>query len=366
VQIADPSNDPTDLARMAALAKQEGIEEVVIGLTYSVSPVHTDAYYAERAAAMHACADVDRLYLKDPGGLVTVDRLRALAPLFGPAEFHSHGTIGLAGQTYMEAVKLGFTTLHTAVAPLAGGTSQPSAEMTLKNLAATGFSHGLDVEALAVVSDHFRALALEKGLPLGAPADYDAAYYHHQMPGGMVTTMRRQLEELRRPELFEAALEETGRVREEFGWPIMVTPFSQFVGTQAVMNVMNRERYASVPDDVIVYFLGGFGKPPAPPSPWVADRVLSSTRADELRAVEPLSLDGARERFGARISDEELLLRLTMPAEQVDAMRAALPPRRPGPSPMVRLLREVAARPAISYLRVETGEDLVEYRRDAP
>ena len=330
VQIADPMNDPGDLAHMAAIAKGEGVEEVVIGLTYSVSPVHSDAFYAERATAMGACPHVDRLYLKDPGGLVTVERLRELAPLFldgfagRPVELHSHGTIGLAGQTYMEGARLGFGTLHTAVAPVANGTSNPPAETTLRNLEASGFAHGLDVEALAAVSDHFRELALDKRLPLGAPADFDAAYYAHQMPGGMVTTMRRQLEEMRRPELFDAALEETARVRAEFGWPIMVTPFSQFVGTQAVMNVMGGERYATIPDDVIVYFLGHFGAPPAPPDPQVADRVLSLPRAEELRRVEPLSLDGARERLGTRISDEELLLRLTMPAEQVDAMVAAV------------------------------------------
>src|SRR3954451_1718765 len=111
VQIADPMNDPEDLAKMAAIAKREGVEEVVIGLTYSVSPVHTDAFYAERAAAVGACPDVDRVYLKDPGGLVTVERVRELGPLFvecgRPAELHSHGTIGLAGPTYMEGVRLG-------------------------------------------------------------------------------------------------------------------------------------------------------------------------------------------------------------------------------------------------------------------
>src|SRR3954451_12031207 len=168
------------------------------------------------------------------------------------------------------------------------------------------------------------------------------------MPGGTARTILGRRAEMRRPELFEAALEESGRVRAEFGWPIMVTPFSQFVGTQAVMNVMGGERYANIPDDVIVYFLGGFDAPPAPPDPWVAERVLSHPRAQELRAVEPLTLDGARERF-PRVSEEELLLRLTMPAEQVDAMRAALPPRRSDPSPVVRLLREVAARP-IAYV----------------
>jgi oxaloacetate decarboxylase alpha subunit len=382
VQIADPMNDPADLAQMAGIAKAAGVEEVVIGLTYSISPVHTDQFYAERAQAMGACADVDRLYLKDPGGLVSTERLRELAPLFldgfarGPVELHSHGTIGLPGPMYMEGARLGFGTLHTAVGPVSNGTSNPSCETTLRNLEASGFAHALDVEALRAVSEHFRALALDKRLPLGGtPAEYDAAYYTHQMPGGMVTTMRRQLEEMRRPELFDAALEESGRVRAEFGWPIMVTPFSQFVGTQAVMNVMSGERYAQIPDDVIVYFLGHFGQPPAPPDVDVADRVLSSSHAAELRKLEPLTLDGARERYGARISDEELLLRMTMPAEQVDAMVQASrdgdrPPPRLGPhpprDPLVRLLHEVAQRPAIGYLRFEKDGALVEYRRQAP
>jgi len=374
VQIADPMNAAPDLAQMARLAKAEGVEEVVIGLTYSISPVHTDAFYAERTRAMGACPEVDRLYLKDPGGLVDVARLRELAPLFldgfapRPVELHSHGTIGLAPQMYMEGARLGFGTLHTAVAPVANGTSNPAAETTLHNLEATGLAHALDVEALDAMSAHFRALAVDKRLPLGAPAEFDAAYYRHQMPGGMVTTMRRQLTEMRRPELFDAALEECGRVRAEFGWPIMVTPFSQFVGTQAVMNVMDGERYRTIPDDVIVYFLGHFGTPPAPPDPDVADRVLSSSHAAELRAVEPLSLDGARERFGTRISDEELLLRLTMPEEQVDAMvetsrRERPAPPRAGRDPLVRLLDEVARRPSIGYLRFETDDTLVEYRR---
>jgi oxaloacetate decarboxylase alpha subunit len=377
VQIADPMNDADDLRQMAAIAKQEGVEEVVIGLTYSVSPVHTDAFYAERAKAIAESSDVDRLYLKDPGGLVSVERLRELAPLFldgfarGPVELHSHGTIGLAQPMYVEGAKLGFSALHTAVAPVSNGTSNPSCETTLHNLHATGLHHGLDLDALAAMSEHFRALALDKRLPLGAPAEYDAAYYRHQMPGGMVTTMRRQLEEMRRPELFEAALEESGRVRAEFGWPIMVTPFSQFVGTQAVMNVMGGERYATIPDDVIVYFLGHFGQPPAPPDPDVAERVLSLPQAAKLRAVEPLSMEGARARFGAGKSEEELLLRLTMPAEQVDAMVATSRAERPAPQfapsrardPLVRLLHEVSRRRAITYMRLEKGDDLVEYRR---
>ena len=371
-------NDPVALAQIARLAKDEGAEEVVVGLTYSRSPVHDDEHYATRAAAMGECPDVDRLYLKDPGGLVTVERLRELAPLFidgfagrGPVELHSHCTISLAPQAYVEGAQLGFDALHTAVAPMANGTSQPAAETTVRNLEAVGFEHRLDLDALRETSEHFRALAEAKGLPLGRPAEYDATYFLHQVPGGVMTTMSRQLEEMRRPELFDEAIEEITRVRADFGYPIVVTPYAQFLVTQAVFNVMARhrgaERYADVPDEIVRYFLGHFGDPPAPPDPELADRVLSSPRAAELRKLEPLSLEGAREKFGVRISDEELLLRLTMPPDQVDAIGTAAPaPAGNGaaPDPVVRLLRELEARPAVSFLRVEKDDTLVEWRRE--
>jgi oxaloacetate decarboxylase alpha subunit len=373
-QIVDPSNDPDGLIRLARMAREEGVPEVVVGLTYSISPVHTHRYYTERALAVAASPDIDRLYLKDPGGLLTPDAVRELAPAFiaafapRPVELHSHCTIALGPLAYVEGLRAGIRTLHTAVAPVANGTSNPAAETTLRNLEAEGFSHRLDREALAEVSAHFRALALERGLPLGAPAEYDAAYYHHQMPGGMVTTTRRHLEEIRRPELFDAALEEVTRVRAEMGYPIMVTPVSQFVATQAVMNVIDGERWTNVSDEMVRYFLGHFYEPAAPLDPDVQDRVLSRPRAAELRGLEPLSLEGAHERFGERISDEELLLRLTMPEEQVDAMIASRGEERPPPTgrdPLVRLLRELAKREDIGYLRLEKGDDVVEWRRAA-
>jgi oxaloacetate decarboxylase alpha subunit len=378
-QVADPSNDPDRLRRVAVVAREEGVEEIAIALTYSVSDVHTHPYYAERAAALADCAEMDRLYLKDPGGLVTVDAVRELAPHFlgaageRPIELHSHCTIGLAPFVYMEGLRAGFRVLHTAVAPLARGTSNPAAETTLRNLEAEGFSHRLDLDALAVVSAHFRELAHEKGLPVGQPQEYDATYYHHQLAGGMVSTTRRMLEELRRPELFDAALEEVGRVRAEMGYPIIVTPVSQQVATQAVRNVIDDERWSNVSDETIRYFLGHFGDPPAPVDPAVAERVLSRPRAQELGVLEPVSLEGARARFGRGISDEELLLRLTMPGEQVDAIGSPAPARvaprrdsvaeRPDQSPVATLLDEVARRSAITHLRVETDDELVEWRR---
>jgi oxaloacetate decarboxylase (Na+ extruding) subunit alpha len=325
-QIAEPSNDPEALMRLARMAREEGVEEVVVGLTYSISPVHTHAYYLERARAVSGSEDIDRLYLKDPGGLLTTDAVHELIPGFmkaadpRPVELHSHCTISLGPLAYVEGLKAGTRTLHTAVAPVANGTSNPSCENTLHNLEAEGYSHDLDTEALAEVSEHFRNLAQRKDLPLGRPVEYDAAYYRHQMPGGMVTTTKRQLKEIGKPELFDATLEEVTRVRAEMGYPIMVTPVSQFVATQAVMNVIYDERWSKVSNEMIRYFHGHFFEPAAPVDPEIADKVLSMPRAAKLKDVEPLSLEGARERFGGAISDEELLLRLTMSAEQVDAM----------------------------------------------
>jgi oxaloacetate decarboxylase alpha subunit len=369
-QVADPSNDPARLRRLATMAKEEGGEEGVIGLTYSISDVHTHAYYAERAAALAGCADMDRLYLKDPGGLLTSAAVRDLAPHFLQAaggrtvELHSHCTIGLAPLVYVEGLRAGFQVLHTAVAPLARGTSNPAAETTLRDLEAEGCSHALDVTALAEVSGYFRTLARDKGLPVGTPQEFDATYYHHQLAGGMVSTTRRMLEELGRPELFGAVLEEVGRVRAEMGYPIIVTPVSQLVATQAARNVIDGERWANVSDETIRYFLGHYGEPAAPVSPDVADRVLARPRTEDLRGLEPLHLEGARERFGRRISDEELLLRLTMPAEQVDAIGARpAAPARAGRHPVVTLLHELAKRPSVTALRVQKGDDLVVWRR---
>jgi oxaloacetate decarboxylase (Na+ extruding) subunit alpha len=371
-QIADPSNDPARLRRMARVAREEGVEEIVIGLTYSISPVHTHAYYAERAAALADCPDMDRLYLKDPGGLLTPDAVRELAPHFlaaagsRPAELHSHCTIGLAPFVYFEGAQAGFHVLHTAVAPLARGTSNPAAETTLRDLEAAGFSHRLDVDALAEVSAHFRRLGLEKDLPLGEPQEFDATYYHHQLAGGMVSTTRRMLDEQRRPELFDAVLEEVGRVRAEMGYPIIVTPVSQMVATQALRNVVDQERWSNVSVETIRYFLGHYGDPAAPVDPDVAERVLSRPGADELRDLEPLHLEDFRRQFGPRMSDEELLLRATMAEEQVDAMvaaRTAKPPAGTARHPVTILLREVARRQSVVSLHVQTGDRVVEWHR---
>ena len=133
-----------------------------------------------------------------------------------------------------------------------------------------------------------------RDLPVGLPQEFDATYYHHQLAGGMVSTTRRMLDEQHRPELFDAVLDEVGQVRAEMGYPIIVTPVSQMVATQALRNVVDPERWSNVSVETFRYFLGHYGEPSAPVDPAIADRVLSRPGVKELRHLEPIQLEGAR------------------------------------------------------------------------
>ena len=167
---------------------------------------------------------------------------------------------------------------------------------------------------------------------------------------------------------FEALVDEVGRVRAEMGYPIMVTPFPQMVVSQALFNVIGEQRYGNVPDQVIRYVLGSFGKPTAPIDAEVQDRILDRPRARELQSEPPPPTpQELRRTFGRSISDDELLLRAHMPAEQVDAMLAAGPaPRHFNPSmaPVLALLRELGSRSTVLDLAVGKPGLRLSVRRD--
>ena len=340
IWVAESMNDVATALRIARIAKEEQADEVLVGLVFSISPVHTDDYYAARAWEIAASADVDVLNLKDPGGLLTPERVRTLVPALRaaapslPLEVHSHCTATMAPLVYLESARLGASFVCTAVRPLANGTSQPSAEQTLANLRAEGFTMGLDEDALTEMSAYFTTLAARIGRPVGAPGEYDVSIYRHQLPGGMTSTLRRQLREVGLDDRWDEVLAELPRVREELGWPIMVTPLSQFIGVQAFLNVTTGARYSQIPDEVVKYVLGQYGPPPGELDPDVAATVLASPKADQFRREEHrLDLADARARYGDAIDDELLLLRMMLPAEQVDAMLArpkerARPPAR--------------------------------------
>jgi oxaloacetate decarboxylase alpha subunit len=159
------------------------------------------------------------------------------------------------------------------------------------------------------------------------------------------------------PQLEGAVIEEMGRVREELGWPIVMTPFAQMLQTQAVMNVTGKERYALMPDEMIRYAIGRFGRPNVPIDEQVMDRIMANPRTRELEAEPGMAeLSDLRKRIGANLSDEEFLLRATMPANLVDAMQAAGPAERhydPSKVAVMNLLREVLRRTDVTEVSVE-------------
>jgi oxaloacetate decarboxylase (Na+ extruding) subunit alpha len=329
--VMDPMNNVASMLTMADLTRKAGGGQIVAALTFTLSPVHDDAHFADAARRLTASGKFDRLYLKDPGGLVTPDRAKTLIPAIRaaipvPLEFHSHCTIGLGPFSYLEAAQAGAECLHTSSSSAANGTGQPAMSPTLRNLRDLGISVDVDDEAVAAMDAYFTLLAKAEGLPHGTPGEFDRSYFRHQMPGGMMGTMKRQLAEMKRLHLLPQVLEEVERVRADLGYPIMVTPFSQVVGTQALMNVVSGTRYETVPDEVTRYVLGRFGAPAMPMDPQVEDRIKSSKRAREL-TEEPhmASLDELRAKVGRHYCDEEFLLRAVMPADQVDAMLAAGP-----------------------------------------
>jgi oxaloacetate decarboxylase (Na+ extruding) subunit alpha len=361
--VMDSLNDMEALLTVAGAIRAEGGETIIAALTYSVSPAHTEEHYLACAKVLAQSPSVDAFYLKDPGGLLTPERAASLIPALRasaddlPFELHSHCTIGLAPFSYLEAARLGARALHVATAPLGNGTSQPAAGHMVANLRENGHSVNIDDEALARVSDYFQRLAGAEGLPVGQLQEYDASYFRHQVPGGMVGTTRRQLAEIRLLDRLPAVLEEVSRVRAELGYPIMVTPFSQIVVTQAVMNVISGERYKTVPDEVIRYVGGKFGKPTVAVDANVLDKIMALPRTRALLDEPTMpELSELRRKFAHDIDDEELVLRAVMPQDQVDAMKAAGPSRRtynPNVKPILTLLEAVGNRRDLSYFSVQ-------------
>ena len=333
VWIIDAPHEKDIIYKNAGMAKASGIEDFMVALSYSISPVHTDEYYAKKAQMITNCPDVDTVYLKDQGGLLTPERVKTLIPAIQtnlngrPLEIHTHCNTGLGPLVCLEAFRLGVDRVHTGVPPLANGTAHPSIFNILKNIKHMGYSANLNKEALRNYSARLMQIAEREGRPKGAPLEYDLAYYEHQVPGGMVTTLKRQLSEAGKADSLEKVLEEIVRVRQELGYPIMVTPFSQFVATQATMNVISGGRYKMVPDGVIEYIAGYFGEPPAPIEQDVLDKVRSLPKTKKLmnEAFPQPSVKEIRKQMaiGPGVSDEEFLLRYALGDNKVDVMLAA-------------------------------------------
>jgi oxaloacetate decarboxylase alpha subunit len=316
------------LVDSARHAKARGVATIG-ALVFSVSPVHTDALYECKAREIVERADVDWIMIKDSGGLLTPERAGSLVDAVrrGAGDkkvtLHGHSMTGLAHRVYMIGVEHGVDEVQCAIWPLALGTSQPSTQRVVRNLREEGYQVDVDDAEIEAASAYLTRLARAKGLPLGEAPEYDHFHYRHQVPGGMMSNLRAQLIDAGLLDRLDALLEETARVREELGWPTMVTPYSQFVGSQALLNVVHGERYRVVPDQIKKYVLGHYGKLLAPVDPDVLDKIMTNGSpgvAENPDSPAPV-LDDMRHRIPGA-SDEELLLRALCPEDAVERVMA--------------------------------------------
>jgi oxaloacetate decarboxylase alpha subunit len=375
-RISDEWNDYEGWKFRVGECHRAGMKSI-LNLIYSVSPKHTDEYYAVRARQA-ASLKPYRLCLKDPGGLLTPERMETLVPIIFknangvPLELHTHCTTGLGPLCCIKAMELGIRSINTALPPLADDTSNPSLYNVAKNARALGYQTAIDEEILQPVSRHFTAIAKREGFTIGAPVEYDYSQYQHQVPGGMLSNLRFQLRKVGMEHKIDQALEETMQVRAELGYPIMVTPLSQFVGSQAAINVIVGERYKEVTDQIIQYALGYWGKEGAElMAPEVKAKILDRPRAREWAARQPPepTVTELRKKMNAEhVSDEDFLLRWNLEAKEIEAMRAAGAPEEylTARQPLVNLIDALSKRKDYRQIVIQKGEMVLSLNRGQP
>lgn len=337
------------MQRLARIAKRYDCQ-VAGTMLFTLSPVHDDAFWADKADKLSALPEVDSLLLYDTGGVLDRERIATLVPAIKakargkPIEMHSNNMLGQSAKAYCDAVEFGVTTLHTAARSMANGPSIPSIDIMVKNLEALGHTHNIDTSKLKPVSDHFRSVAKAAGYLHDQSYEYDVTSLTTQIPGGMMGTLRNQLIQQNMLDKLPEVLDEVAVVRRELGYPGMATPFAQLVGTAAVLNIVTGKRYSAVPDEVIQYAAGYYGEPPAPIDPEAMDRIMAAPRAKEILATPPEQPDRAElhRRHGTDGDDDELLLRALVPSSDIERMRQAGPLRLDFPTLSSHELDQVA------------------------
>ena len=267
-------------------------------ISYTTSPVHTNEAYVRLAKEMQAMG-VSTICIKDMAGIMTpaaaYDLVSALKDAIDlPVVMHTHCTTGTAFMTYLKAVEAGADVIDTAISPFSGGTSQPATETLCVALKELGYEVDLDEPTLYEIADYFkpvRAEYLADGTLNPISLTTDTQCLNYQIPGGMLSNLLSQLEMLNSLDKFEEALRETPRVREDLGYPPLVTPTSQLVGTQAVQNVLAGERYKNVGAEIKAYCRGEYGKTPAPINPEIRAKILGDDKPIEGRYAETLPAD---------------------------------------------------------------------------
>lgn len=356
----DALNDIRNLEIPIKAAKKQGMY-VVGGLAYTYSPVHTDAYYAKKAKELVALG-VDAVFVKDASGLLRPERVATLFPAIKkaigklPLQVHTHCNSGLAPYVVLQAVEHGAEVVHTATSTLANGVSHTPTERFTRNCRRRGYDVDIDLAPIEEAAELLAYIAEREDKPTGSPNEYDEFHFHHQCAGGMVSNLQYQLETIGLQDRLTEILEEAGRVRMDLGYPIVISPFAQYIVTMAILNVMGKDkgkpRYETVPDEVRRYVRGGYGEIAGTIDPNIYDKITGGSDPITQRPGEliPPALKRIRKERGPFESDDDLLLAAFYDDEQYSALKAAGPIRTDYPimeTPLITLVKELSERPAI-------------------
>jgi pyruvate/oxaloacetate carboxyltransferase len=357
--VYDALNDNRNVESSVRSGKAAGMK-VNGWMTYTLSPVHTDAYYVSRAKEL-AKLGVDYLCVKDPTGLLTPERGRTLFPALVaaargiPLQLHSHCQSGLAPEVYSVAMQAGFQYGYTALEPLGNGASLPATQEIDRRAKALGLRTTLDAEAMAQASRYFEWLTVREKKPRGEVARHDPALYEHQVPGGMISNLRYQLGTMGIEDRLPEIMEEAARVRHDLGYPIVVSPFAQFIITQSVLNVVQGERYKTIPDEVRKYACGYYGRLAAEPTPEFLERarIKPGERVTERPAAHIAPwIPKLRERLGKKVGDEDLLLNAFYDEKLLAPLRDPVPECRTSTTPLYELVKWLHDRRDITRARI--------------
>jgi oxaloacetate decarboxylase alpha subunit len=309
-RIFDAVNDVRNMAWAMKVAKREGAH-VQASICYTISPVHDIPSYIEMAKEL-AELGADSICIKDMAGLISphvayelVKRLKEEIDL--PIQLHTHYTSGMASAAVLKAVEAGVDVVDTAISSIAGITSQPPTESIVRILQETPRDTGLDLNLLAEISAYFTEARKHYAKFESGLTGVDVRVLQFQIPGGMLSNLVSQLREQKAEDRYEEVLKEVPRVRAELGYPPLVTPSSQIVGTQATLNVILGERYKVIPEEAKNYVKGMYGRPPAPIDPEVKKLVLGDEEPIDCRPADliPPGYEKAKEEIGDLACSEE-------------------------------------------------------------
>lgn len=316
IRVFDALNDVRNLKCAVDSTKKYG-GHCQIALSYTTSPVHTVDYYVQLAKEVEEMG-ADSICIKDMAGVLLPDdayelvtKLKANTKL--PLELHGHCTGGIGELTYMKAIEAGIDIIDTALSPLSGGTSQPSTEAFVYALSNTKYDPKLDIKMLDKATEKMTKVKdkyLENGLLNPKALTSNPSILKYQVPGGMLSNLMSQLKNQGAMDKYEEVLKEVPRVRKDLGYPPLVTPLSQMVGTQAVMNIMTKERYKMVPKEINEYLRGFYGASPAEVDSVVKYKIIGDEEVITHRPADDLlpQFDELRKKYINLVqSDEDVL-----------------------------------------------------------